>query len=225
VTGTKKDSEVWFERYAAEHGLEGGDEHEPDLGGGDDAPKPDYRVTRGALSAIVEVKEFETSALHERSKEMMSFTLDAETVYRTMRNTMEKAAKRQLRPYADLGEPLIVCLANAKNIWIDFGSDAVLEAMNGDGTVSVPVDPTTGATAGEASYQFGRNGSFVDRHRYVSAVMTLHRGADDFYFVRVYESRWAALGNAVPVQRDLFNGPRDEFWAIDRETGTIAPGR
>ena len=46
----------------------------------------------------------------------------------------------------------------------------------------------------------------------------------DFYFVRVYESKWAVLGDeAVRVPRDLFNGPRDEFWAIDRETGTIAP--
>jgi hypothetical protein len=52
--------------------------------------------------------------------------------------------------------------------------------------------------------------------------MTLHRGTDDFYFVRVYESRWA-LSEAVPVAPDLFNGPRDEFWAIDRETGQIAP--
>jgi hypothetical protein len=41
----------------------------------------------------------------------------------------------------------------------------------------------------------------------------------DFYFVRVYESKWVALGEAVPVPRDLFNGTRDEFWTVDPTTG------
>lgn len=65
-TTAENESEVWFERYAAEHGLEGGDEHQPDLGGGSDTPQPDFRVRKGDSSAIVEVKEFETSVLNQR---------------------------------------------------------------------------------------------------------------------------------------------------------------
>jgi hypothetical protein len=268
----RNDSEVWFERYAAEHGLEGGDEHQPDLGGGTDAAQPDFRVRKGDSSAIVEVKEFETSVLDQRLKEAGPrnvVMLDAESELSTTRNKLEKAVKKQLRPYRHLGEPLIVCLANPNGIWVDLDSDDVLAAMNGDPAYVFSVNSETGEAVNDAHFQLTDNGSFVDSHRYVSAVMTLHRGSlaaeavqrwhdenesrwagiedpdnrikarvaaldddalkqvealeGDFYFVRVYESRWAALGEAVPVPRDLFNGPRDEFWAIDPETGTIAP--
>ena len=41
----------------------------------------------------------------------------------------------------------------------------------------------------------------------------------DFYFVRVYESKWVALGEAAPIPRDLFNGLRDELWTVDLATG------
>jgi hypothetical protein len=34
----------------------------------------------------------------------------------------------------------------------------------------------TGEAVNDARFQFGRNGAFVDSHRYVSAIMTLHRG-------------------------------------------------
>jgi hypothetical protein len=50
----------------------------------------------------------------------------------------------------------------------------------------------------------------------------LEGGDDHQPFVRVFETPGAATGEAVPVRRDLFNGPRDEFWAIDPATGTIA---
>jgi hypothetical protein len=197
-------------------------------------------------------------------------SLDAKTEYATVRNKLAEAAKDQLRFYADRSEALIVCLANPKGISVPINSiQEMLEAMNGDLGFAVPINTNTGGPAGEGSMFFGRNGAFVDSHRYVSAVMTLHRGIlaaeaverwcdenrprwagikdrrqrteavaqaaldDDalrvaeaiegeFYFVRVFESRWAALGEAVPVSRDLFVGPRDEFWAIDRETGTVA---
>jgi hypothetical protein len=71
-----------------------------------------------------------------------------------------------------------------------------------------------------------------DRRRRMEAVARAALDDDDlraaeaiegeFYFVRVFESRWVALGEAASVPRDLFVGPRDEFWAIDRETGTAA---
>lgn len=272
-SAVQNESEVWLERYAAEHGLAGSDEHQPDLGGGPDAPRPDFRLRRGQSSAIIEVKEFETSTLHRRLMEAgprNMVSLDAKTEYATVRNKLGEAAKDQLRFYAERGEALIVCLANPKGIRVPMNrSEEMLEAMNGDLGFTVPINTDTGGAAGEGSMFFGRNGAFVDSHRYVSAVMTLHQGTfaaeaverwreenrprwaniedrrqrmeavaeaaldddalraaeaieGDFYFVRVFESRWAALGEAVPVPRDLFVGPRDEFWDIDRQTGTVA---
>lgn len=268
----QNESEVWLERYAAEHGLAGGDRHQPDLRGGSDAPKPDFRLRRGQSSAIIEVKEFETSTLHRRLMEAgprNMVSLDAKTEYATVRNKLGEAAKDQLRFYAARGEALIVCLANPKEVWVPINrSEEILEAMNGDLVFAIPIDTDTGGPAGGGSTFFGRNGAFVDSHRYVSAVMTLHRGTlaaeaverwhednrprwegiedrrqrmeavahvalheealreaeateGEFYFVRVYESRWVALGEAVPVPRDLFVGSRDEFWAIDPETGIV----
>jgi hypothetical protein len=266
----KPTSEVWFERYAAEHGLVGGDEHQPDLGG---TTKPDYRVEKGGDSAIVEVKEFETSVLDRRLKDAgprNPVMLDAESELSTMRHKLGKAAKTQLRPYADRGEPLVICLANPNGIWVGLDSDEVLAAMYGDPAYTFRVDTETGAAIEDPAFEFSRNGTFVDRHRYVSAVMTLHRGTlaadaikgweeenrfrwdriEDrqervegmlkirngseslraaeavegyFYYVRTYESKWAALGEAPRLSPDLFNGPRDEFWRIDADSGTIAP--
>jgi hypothetical protein len=266
-------SEVWLGRYAVEHGLTGGDDHQPDLGGGSDAPRPDFRLRRGQSSAIIEVKEFETSTLHRRLAEAgprNMVSLDSKTEYGTMRNKLGEAAKNQLRFYANRGEALIACLANPNSISVPMNHpQEILEAMNGDLGFAIPIDTNTGGPAGEGGMFFGRNGAFVDSHRYVSAVMTLHRGTHsaeaierwhennrprwegiedrrergeavaqaaledeelrvaeaiegDFYFVRVFESRWVALGDAVPVPRDLFVGPRDEFWAIDPETGAVA---
>lgn len=264
---TKKTSEVWFERYASEHGIEGAEDHEPDLGS--DA-KPDFRVFRGDASAIVEVKEFDTSVLDRRLNEAGPgnvVMLNAESELATIRHKLGKAAKTQLRPYADRGEPLVICLANPNGVMIDLDSDDILAAMYGDPAYVFDIDTATGAAVNDGRFEFTRNGAFVDSHRYVSAVMTLHRGTlavearerwydenrhrwagiedriarsvamleardddleaaeateGDFYFVRVYEAKWAALGEAPRLSADLFSGPRDEFWQIDAEAGTIS---
>jgi hypothetical protein len=43
-----------------------------------------------------------------------------------------------------------------------------------------------------------------------------------YRFVRVFETLSAAEAkDAVPVPRDLFNGPRDEFWTINLDTGRV----
>jgi hypothetical protein len=44
----------------------------------------------------------------------------------------------------------------------------------------------------------------------------------EFYFARVCEMKGAALGTAARVSPDFFDGPRDESWQIDQETGMIA---
>lgn len=267
-TVERKASEQWFESYATERGLDGADDHQPDLGG---TAEPDFRVSRGDLSAIVEVKEFETSYLDRALKAGGSRNVvitGAEQELSTVRHKIGKAAKLQLRPYVDRGEPLIVCLANPRGVWVNLDSDEVLAAMYGDPGFVFDVDAATGEAVNDVRFQFGRNGAFVDRHRYVSAVMTLHRGTyaaevterwyednrprwagiedrteravamleardDDglraaeatpgeFYFVRVYETKGAALGTAARVSPNLFDGPRDEFWQVDPDTGTIA---
>jgi hypothetical protein len=49
----KTPAERQFETYLRDVGIDGGDDHEPDLGGGSDARRPDYRVSRGNTAAII----------------------------------------------------------------------------------------------------------------------------------------------------------------------------
>ncbi len=58
-------AEEQFEAYLLESGIEGGEDHEPDLGGGPEERRPDYRVSRGDAAAIIELKGFESSSLEE----------------------------------------------------------------------------------------------------------------------------------------------------------------
>lgn len=83
-------AEAQFETYLEEHGIAGGDDHHPDLGGD---KKPDYRISRGTSAAIVEVKGFETSRLHDRLSESTGGgVLSDDDVFGTARNKI----KRQL---------------------------------------------------------------------------------------------------------------------------------
>jgi hypothetical protein len=91
-----------LERHAAEPGLEGGDDHQPDLGG---SAEPDFRLTRGESAAIVEVKEFEPTYLDTTLKNVGPrnvVTTDPEQELETIRRKVRKGAE-QLREYQDRG--------------------------------------------------------------------------------------------------------------------------
>jgi hypothetical protein len=84
--------------YARQHGLDGADDHEPNLGGEAGAPRPDFRLSRGGSAAIVEVKEYERSVLDDRMKDGGYFTLGDKDEYGQTRDKI-KDARRQLKPY------------------------------------------------------------------------------------------------------------------------------
>lgn len=159
----------WFEAYLAERKLEGGDDHHPDLG---DRRRPDYRISSEGVSAICEVKEFTMSIADRRMAGSAGGVLSGHHFYGTPRNTVGKAAKNQLRPFADRGEPLIVVLANPRSAFVPLEeAHDVIAMMYGNPGVAVSLD---GRSPNQAIFMedgvFGGN-----RHRYVSAVVTLHR--------------------------------------------------
>ena len=47
ATSEKQQSEHWLEEYAGQLGLDGADDHHPDLGG---VKRPDYRLSRGSAA-------------------------------------------------------------------------------------------------------------------------------------------------------------------------------
>lgn len=259
-------AEAQFETYLEERGIAGGDDHHPDLGG---AKKPDYRISRETSTAIVEVKGFKTSRMHDRLSEMRGGVLSDDDVFGTARNKIKKAT-RQLRPYAGRGEALIVALANPRHLYTPT-EDAreTIAALHGNPAFVVPISTSSGEAVAEGQAILDQDGVFGGGlHRHVSAVVTLHERtnardaierwreinahrwegiadrkermvaavealddddlraaeavAGSYHFVRVFETVSAAEGeDAAPAPRDLFDGPRDEFWTVNVGTGRV----
>jgi hypothetical protein len=212
--------------YARQHGLGGADDHEPNLGGDEGSPRPDFRLSRGGSAAIVEVKEYETSALDDRMKSGQSyFTTGDKDEYGQTRDKI-KDARRQLKPYVFRGEALVVGLANPKRLWLSVTDPRMLlMAMEGNPTVTMPIDTNTGAPAGEIEHVYGRDGTLGNQdHPYISGVAFVQQRTDDEstdiedYFVVVCESKRVHEGTATAIPRDLFTGPRDELWSYDPQS-------
>ncbi len=114
----KTPAERQFETYLRESDVSGHEDHQPDLGGGPEARRPDYRVTRGEAAAIVELKGFETSAMEDALARGGGVVIrDASQELAPIRNKIGEALK-QLRPYRARPEPLIVCLANPGRLMV-----------------------------------------------------------------------------------------------------------
>ena len=141
----------------------------------------------------------------------------------------------------------------------------IVACMYGNQGYSMPINVETGE-GGPGEHVFLRDGALTGKHRYISAVATLHHGtlADearqrwldenrhrwegieqhqekavamleimnaefdplaqpegDFFFVHVYSTLSTATGEAVPVPRELFNGPRDQYWAVNLATKAL----
>jgi hypothetical protein len=175
-------SEEWFEQYLRDTGHDGADEPEPDLGG---TKRPDYLVQKNGARAIVEVKEFEVSD-HERRKRAalergQSFEAHAKKALQQVRGRVHDAA-RQLKPFRDLGLPLVVVLANPRGVLVRLDSDEVGWALYGDPTVSGWVDARTGERVHMTPVR-GHNGRLTNSHPYLSAiaVLSIRPHAADFY--------------------------------------------
>ena len=177
TTDTKTAAEQQFETYLYEVGIDGGQDHQPDLGGGPEARRPDYRISRGDAAAIIELKGFETSSLDDALKASGGYVVrGASQELAPTRNKIGEAVK-QLRPYRNRPEPLIVCLANPDRLCVPCeDQNDVIAAMYGDQGVRVSIaTPENPNPPDDPEWFFGRNGVFGGGlHPYVSAVATLH---------------------------------------------------
>jgi len=219
----RQQSELWFEEYAAERGLEGGDTHQPDLGG---PARPDYRVRLDRAGAICEVKEFTTLSLERRLKDVRFASVSSHDQHATVRNKIGKAAKKQLRPYAHLEEALVVVLSNPHDILVPiYEPGDVIEAMYGERGYTFPVDPATGE-GGPGNYAYFDGGVFGGGlHSYVSAVVVLHkrdRAADAReLWLDQNRHRWADIEDRRDKMAAVLEACRDSSF----EEASRVPGR
>ena len=186
-------------------------------------------------------------------------SLSDDEVYGAVRRRISDAAE-QLKPVRDRDKALVVVLANPHGIHVPLWRVTdIVACMYGNQGYSMPINVETGE-GGPGEHVFLRDGALTGKHRYISAVATLHHGTlgdearqqwldenrhrwegieehqekavamleimntefdplvqpdGDFFFVRVYSTLSTVTGEAVPVPRELFDGPRDQYWAVN----------
>jgi len=197
VTGPTQ-SEQRFGEYLDAEGYSW--EHEPDYQsvlGLDERPEtcPDFLISRDELRVICEVQEFEAGDLDRRLETMRFGTLSDKEVYGRQRRAMVDKA-RQLEPFAESGNPLVIVLANPRQVHVALDEHHVVAAMFGNPKFSIPVDTTgDGVPPGPATYLVEDYGAFISlerdggeerfvaRHPHISAVAIVHE--------RTYEQDFA----------------------------------
>lgn len=133
-------------------------------------------------------------------------------------NRLVRDAAEQLLPYAGKGLPTVIALDNYRQKGISL-DEHTLGGLFGELQMRIEIDPNTGRSLGEAWVRSDdgspRAGS---RNQHVSAVLAIipverfdFDGEDDFSVERKMKVR--ILHNpdaAVPLPRDVFNGPDDQ---------------
>lgn len=169
-TGMKKTkSEELFERYLRETAHDGWDDHQPDLGS---AKNPDYKISKNGASAIVDVKEFADSKLHQRSQVGNKvFNASQDEMLGDVRDKIGKFAK-QVKPFERSGLPLVLVLANPNNILVPLGEFEIRAAMYGMPMFGGEFDPEVGQVMNMRTIP-GLNGKLTNHHQYISAIAVL----------------------------------------------------
>jgi hypothetical protein len=195
-------SETRFAEYLIVHGYQ--PERDVDWGArfGVDTPKdPDFLVSRaGEDLAICEVKEFTDTPLDRRLADARYATSSSAELYASVSDAVRDAAREQLRPFADIGLPLVVVLANPHGKMVALTPETMPMSLFGI-TETILIDVGPGAPPPtNARLILGGRGALVDDrpefraeypHPYLSAVVVLHarRKADDYLDMLLAQQR------------------------------------
>lgn len=144
------EAERRFAAYLDSHGYQWS--HEPDYQAEFSlaaplATKPDFLVTREGSRAVAEVRQFESTRIRDRAGKPGGHSSSSTVArYGVLRSGIWEKAK-QLRPFAGLGVPLVVVLANplGADVWLD--EHYVQAAMWGNPAFGFSIDTATGGLA------------------------------------------------------------------------------
>jgi len=165
------------------------------------------------LTAICEVKEFETTVIRDRLQTLGRHgMMSPKHVFGAVRGQVDAAA-RQLKPFAGADRPLVIVLANPQGADVNLDPQHVVLALYGNPAFHFAVDPERGEAVGEMTYFADRDGALTAKHAYVSAVVTVHERSLEQEYLDEAGSRFP--GDAVGFLR----------WAREaKERGEIPEG-
>lgn len=96
------------------------------------AKSPDFLVSSAREPlAICEVKEWHSSAVDRRLAGQRFGSFSSEEVHETAADAVQDAAREQLRPFAGVGLPLIVVLANPYHRFVPLDRDDMTRSLFG----------------------------------------------------------------------------------------------
>jgi hypothetical protein len=181
VVNPKTKADSWFETYLEQEGYSF--EHEPpwrERTGVDTRKQPDYLVEHDGQRVVCEVKEFATTLITDRltatanpNTGVSVISVSDKEMFGAVRRQVQEAAKT-LKPFAACGLPLVVVLCKPARADAHLGSRDVISALFGNPIVRLPLS-STGERIGPAIREAGKDGVLTNHHRYISAVVAIHR--------------------------------------------------
>jgi hypothetical protein len=278
----KTDADKRFEAYLDDHQVPY--LYEPgwrDLFGIEAEANPDYLVEPDGIRAICEVKQFTTTRITDRLMAAGgTASLSDVEVFGAVRRAMTGTAREQLLPFAGLGVPLVIVLANPHGADVSLDDEHVALAIMGNPKFRIAVGPNAPPDA-EGEYiaaDYGafisvlKDGSVENRNPHVSAVVVVHErdhgrdwigrvvadepDVEDFessgaamnHYLKVVDDRqeggeapegsyrWVEVFDlssnrtppgfrGMPLQRHVFDGPRDRWFGFVGDHFTEITGR
>jgi hypothetical protein len=195
--------------------------YEPDwraLFGVDTDARPDYLVEPDGARAICEVKEFTTTRITDHLTDAGgTASLSDKEVFGPVRSAMTSAAREQLLPFAGLGVPLVVVLANPHGADVSLDDEHVSLAIMGNLKVRIKVGPNLPPADEDAEWIADGYGAFIsvlddgrleNRNPHVSAVVVVHE--------RDHRSDWIERVLADEPEVESFESTRDAMAAYLR---------
>src|ERR1700689_905763 len=162
---------------------------------------PDFLVSRaGEPLAICEVKEWRSSAVDRRLARQRFGSFSSEEVHQTAADAVQAAAGEQLRPFAGVGLPPVLVLANPYHRLLPPDRHAMtLSLFDTTDELQAGPDGLVRRISVGALSATGADGSPHNPHPYLSAVVVVHERTHERDFV---DKQAAAMRPPVPPRTE-----------------------
>lgn len=178
------------------------------------AKAPDYLIDRVGDRAIVEVKHFQTRTRKDKLLQNpgQAIRVSGRDLYGSLRRSIRDAAQ-QLAPFARLGVPLIVAVANPSRSDVSLDPTDVVSALFGEVTwrIDTSADMRIQPVYGEDGLVIERtaDGGLTNRIPHVAAIVALTGGHPAAPRADIYDLAQAPAFAGTPVPPRVFDESTD----------------